>query len=365
MRKRNIFIASLAVLGIVIGAGMYLNRRHRPVPTQPAVLNHITTQTTNRPPTHVQRSPVAVDTPEVFDQGHPPQLPREKVEEYLARHHRDAASLLAAFHALHDTNYLNEAAINFPNDAHLQWTILAQNAFPEDRRKWLDSFKASSPSNSLANYFSARDYFQNQQPEAALKEMAAASGKSQFTDYTMETILNGEDLYRSSGSSATETCIAGMAGMGEDLLRTLSQLKDIARGLQDMQHQYANSGDTASVQALAQMGIDFANRFTTEASCKFPITELVGNASQAIVLTSLDQNTSYDFLGGQTPAQRLAEFQQEKAALRELSKGFSTAFGAASDDQLAAYWERLKVYGELPAMRWLVQQTGATPNTGN
>lgn len=198
-----------------------------------------------------------------------------------------------------------------------------------------------------------------------MKEMAAASGKSQFTDYSMETVLDAEDLYRFDGSSAAETRTGAMAAMASDLLPALSQFKDIARGLQDLQHQYANSGDAASVQALAQTGIDFANRFTRGENCKFPITELVGNASQAIVLESLDQNTSYDFLGGETPAQRLAEFQQEKASIRELNKGFETAFGTASEDQLAGYWERVKVYGELPAMRWLVQQNAATPNSGN
>ena len=128
----------------------------------------------------------AVDAPEVSDKTRPPQIPRERVEEYLARHRRDAASLLAAFHALQDTNLLLEAATNFPNDPQLQWTIVAEDAFPQDRRKWLDAFKTSSPSNSLANYLSAQDDFKNQQPEAAMKEMTAAAGKSQFADYSME-----------------------------------------------------------------------------------------------------------------------------------------------------------------------------------
>ena len=39
---------------------------------------------------------------------------RQKVEEWLALHHRNAVSLLAAFHVLDDTNYLKEAAIQFP-----------------------------------------------------------------------------------------------------------------------------------------------------------------------------------------------------------------------------------------------------------
>jgi hypothetical protein len=364
MQKSTKFIIiSLAASAIVVGLGMYLNRKHSA--TLRRDLHSVTAQTTNRPIIHAQRPSIAAETSDEMNQANSATLPREKVEEYLRRHNRNAASLLAAFHALKDTNYLNEAATNFPNDPHLQCTILARDAFPEDRRRWLDGFKSSSPSNSLANYLSAQDYFKNHQPEAAMKEIAAASGKSQFTDYSMETILDGEDLYRSSGSSPTETRTAAMTDMAGDMLHELPQFKDVARGLQDLQHQYANSGDTASVQALAQMGLDFANRITTGDSIKFVINELVGNASQAIVLESLDQNTSYDFLGGETPAQRLADFKQEKASLRDLSKAVESAAGIASEDQMNNYWERTKIYGEVPAMRWLVQQTATTPNSGN
>jgi hypothetical protein len=127
----------------------------------------------------------------------------------------------------------------------------------------------------------------------------------------------------------------------------------------------ANSGDTASVQSLAQMGFDFANRFTTGSSVKFVINELVANAYQAIVMESLDQNTSYDFIGGETPAQRLADIKQEKASLQQLSKAFTSATGVASDDQMNAYWERMKIYGDVTAMQWLVQQTATTRSGGN
>ena len=65
-------------------------------------------------------------------------------------------SLLAAFRALDDTNYLNEAATNFPNNPQVELAVLAHDEFPADRRKWLDLFKASSPSNSLANYLPRR-----------------------------------------------------------------------------------------------------------------------------------------------------------------------------------------------------------------
>jgi len=365
MRNSNKFIIGLVILVIVIGLGIYLNRKPsqaspQPPPT-PAVAK---TQSTPRPSVHVQApTAVAIDTP-VRPGQTLVEIPREKVEDYLRRHNRDAASLLAAFHVLHDTNLLNEAATNFPNDPHLQWTILAEDAFPADRRKWLDAFKASSRSNSLANYLSAQDYFKNSQPEAAMKEMAAAASKSQFADYSMESILDAEDLYRSSGTPDADTHTGAMSTVSDDL-HQLSEFKDLARALQDLQHQYANSGDSKSIQALAQMGIEFANRIATGDDGKFPINQLVANATQAIVIESLDQNTSYDFLGGETPAQRQAEFKQQRAELRDLNTKFTAATAVATEEQMNGYWDRSKIYGGWPAMQWLVRQTATTPNSGN
>src|SRR6185437_7654844 len=143
MRHWNKWMIGLIVL--VIGLGMYLNRKHGSAPTQPVDPGGAAAQITDRSPVHVQRPVEALAATEPLGKSNVPRLPREKVEEYLARRHRDVASLLAAFHALQDTNYLREAATNFPNDPQVQWTILAQDAFPQDRRKWLDAFKTSSP----------------------------------------------------------------------------------------------------------------------------------------------------------------------------------------------------------------------------
>ena len=224
------------------------------------------------------------------------------------------------FIELQDTNFLLEAATNYPNDPRVQWTVLARNVYPEERRKWLDNFKASSPSNSLANYLSARDFFKNHQPEAAIKELTEASGKSQFGDYSMETILGGEDLGRFTGTSPVQAYNDLMSAVGNDLVPELSDLKGVALGIKDMQQQYAGAGDAASVQAMAQTGITFANRLTSGDSGKLDINQLVGMAAEQMVLNSLDQNTPYAFLGGETPAEKLAEFKQARAAFMETGK---------------------------------------------
>ena len=88
--------------------------------------------------------------------------------------------------------------------------------FPQDRRKWLDLFKNSSPSNSLANYLSAQDYFKNGNSDAAVQELQAASGKSQFDSFETESRLDAEDLYSSSGKSQLDSAKESMTGMAED-----------------------------------------------------------------------------------------------------------------------------------------------------
>jgi hypothetical protein len=283
-------------------------------------------------------------------------LPRAKVEAWLAKHQRDAMSLLAAFRALNDTNYLNEAATNFPNNPQVELAVLAHDEFPADRRKWLDLFKASSPSNSLANYLSALEYLGNGNSAAAIQELSTASGKSQFEAYMTENLLDSEDLYSSSGDSPRLTTTLAMADMSEEDLPELATFKRLAQGIRDLQQQYLNSGDTGSAANLVQMGMRFGNQIGGGDSGKYIINQLVGMAIESIMLQQLDPNTSYDFLGGQTPGQISQMLKQQKAALRELSINFQAAYPGMTEAELNTYSRRSQIYGETAAMQWVIQQ---------
>lgn len=305
------------------------------------------------------------------DQAFALKLPRDKIEEYLTRRNRSAASLLAAFHASGtaknpegDINYLREAATNYPNDPHVQWAVLSHDVFPEERRKWLDAFKASSPDNSLGNYLSAQDYFKNKQPVAAIKELLEASNKPLFADFAMESYLGAEEIFREMGKTPLEANTAAMSAMSSDLLPELSNMKGIAIGVVEAQKQYAHAGDPASVQNLSQMGLQLASRLTDGDGGRFVISRLVGSATEAIVLKPLDQNTAYDFLGGKTPAQRLEELKQQKLETRARTESFTSAFSRLSEQEMVSYVERVKVYGEVAAMRWLQQQNAARAPQG-
>lgn len=287
-----------------------------------------------------------------------PPISREQAEAWLAKHNRNAMSLLTAFRAMGDTNYLNEAATNFPNDPHVELAVLARDEFPADRRKWLDLFKASSPSNSLANYFSAEDDFKNGKSDEAVQELQAASGKSQFDNFAIENQLNAEQLYSVSGKSLTETASYAMSDMSEENMPELATFKGLARGIGDLEQQYVNSGDANSAVNLAQAGMTFANQIQSGDSGKYLINQMVGVADEKIVLSKLDQNTSYDFLDGQTPAQAVEALKQQKTDLRKLMTDFAPAQlqMMQSESETASYMKRMEIYGEVEAMKWLIQQ---------
>ena len=296
------------------------------------------------------------------DAGSPKSM-REKVEEWLARHHRSADSLLAAFHVLNDTNYLKEAAASFPDNPQVELAVLARNAFPEDRRKWLDLFKASSPSNSLANYLSAQTYFQGGQSEAAVKDLVAATGKPQFENYTLDSQLDAEELSQYLGKSALDSTETALAGSARDTLPELATLKQLASQMEDLQKQELNVGDNSSAENLAQMGMLLGSQLNSGTSGNYMINQLAGMAVEEKMFDQLDPNTGYDFLGGETPGQRLQELKQQKTALSQLEKSFEAIQSGLTDAENVSFQERVKIYGEVAAMRWLVQQHG-NPQTG-
>jgi hypothetical protein len=366
-------VAGLTVLVVLVGFVLHFsNQGLEKVPVQAVPPETAGSQTPSAIPGPPRDSAAATSVPETqelemvdFDwrqvltnHAVPPKRPREEVEKYLERNKRSAASLLSAYGALQDTNYLREAATNFPNDPRVQLSVLRRDIFPEERRKWLDLFKESSPENPLANYLSARDYFKGGQNELAVNEMLEATAKPGFKDYAMEFKLDEEELNLAAGRSSLQARLSS-AAWAQDLMPQLSSLKALSQDVAALQKQYLAAGDSGSAENLAQAGLTLATALRSGDADKFVIKQLVGNAIEAIMLSQLDPNRSYDFIGGQTPNDRLAELKDQRAVLRELTKGIQDALPNMTEAELLSYTERQRLYGELEAMRWLQQRRNA------
>ncbi|MDE3066010.1 MAG: hypothetical protein KGJ60_00520 [Verrucomicrobiota bacterium] len=217
-------------------------------------------------------------------------------------------------------------------------------------------FKVSSPSNSLANYLSAENFFESGNTDAAVQDLLAATDKSQFENYAVESELDEEELAQFAGKSAVEAYQIALAGVARDDLPELATLKRLAQGINDLQTQEIAAGDPASVQNLAQMGMVLGNQLANGGGGKLVIDQLVGMAAETLALSQLNPNASCGFLGGQTPGQVLQQLKEQKASLRDLDASFQTAFPQLTGAEKANYIQRLQIYGELDAMRWVVQQ---------
>jgi hypothetical protein len=136
----------------------------------------------------------------------------------------------------------------------------------------------------------------------------------------------------------------------------LQTYRQLAIGIGDLQKQYLSSGDANSAANLAQMGMNLGNQINSGDSGKYLVNQLVGMAIEANSLSQLDQNTSYDFLDGQTPAQVLQQLKDQKLTTRQLVQQFSAAYPQMSPDELVNYSERIKIYGETEAAKWVIQQ---------
>jgi hypothetical protein len=278
-------------------------------------------------------------------------LPRELIERYLASGATNAEDLLAARQAGGGVEFLKMALERFPNDPRVLFASLSQKEDPALWRERLERLKAAAPGNALPDYVSARDHFKNSRPEEGFADLMAAAGKSTFNDYTLDAVQNTEDLYLHAGKSPGE---AKALATSSALLPHLAEMKGLSQELAKLERQYLGAGDSESAERLAALGVQLSHRLETGDGSHTLIGQLVGIASERIVLNPLEGERSYDFLQG-SPKERLDALTALRTTLRSDMSFVTPWMRTASESQLNSYFERLKLYGEANAMAWARQ----------
>ena len=283
-------------------------------------------------------------------------LSLDQIQAFLARSQTNGEALLAAFNVSGDPQFLREAARRYPNDPFVLAAVLANDAVPEHRGEMLDQFKQASPDNPLANYFAARDDLRNQQPGQALKEIADASTKTGFTDFTLERAQGLEELYLSAGHSAAEAKALATIGVQEP---SLPVLRDVAAGLAAMERQYAGAGDASSAELIAKEGIGLSANIAN-AGTRSLATQLLADSVQRDFLIPLNPQGSYGFLQ-QPVGERLAQLQQDRQSVLNGMQFYNNWLTTANEAQLIPYFDRSRLYGEAAALNWARTQAGDQP----
>lgn len=250
----------------------------------------------------------------------------------------------AAFRTTGDPALLQEAMQKFPGDPQVAFeAAFRRDRSPDERRQWLDGLKSSAPQNALADYLSAADHFKAGRSDQAVQDLIAASGKSQFQDFTLERIQDDEEAYRAAGYPMAEAKTIPAAQL---LLPQLAEMKVMSQSLTELALSYRQAGDEASAQAVLQMTAGLGQRY----SIGFPgvpeISQLVGIVMERTALGQMDANSLYG--GEQTVKARLGQLAQQTEAL----------WSRMSPEDWINYKDRWRNFGEVAAGRWLINKRG-------
>ncbi|MFM8471802.1 MAG: hypothetical protein ACKODH_17875 [Limisphaerales bacterium] len=366
-------IALLAVV-VAIAAGLWLAVRPTPVPPAPTpVVTEPTAGATAglpalarepaRPRLPAPRLPPSPTKPEApiesatnslakFLRGEElPKLTREQLDIFLRQNKRSAESLLAASRAVGDVTLLREAVEKFPNDPRARFDLAMRGETPEERRQALDAFRQLARDNPLGDYLSALDRFKSGQTDEAVKDLLQANSKNRLQDYTLDHMQSAEEAFLSAGYDPLEAKAAGTFGVQ---LPHLQALRDLANQVLGLQQQYAQVGDAASARAVGQLGMNLAAQLEGQPG-RTLISELVGIAIEKKFLSG--QAPDSPLGDGRTAGGRLTELDAQRQAIRDATQ-FDSLLDNLPPQEVLIYFDRLKLNGELDALRWLKNKHG-------
>ncbi|MBI3881346.1 MAG: hypothetical protein HY301_14940 [Verrucomicrobia bacterium] len=285
------------------------------------------------------------------DENGLPRLKREVADAYLAKKDRNSESLLAVFKARRDPAYLKEAAQKFPADRSVQLAVILSDEFKGERRQWLERFKESSPDNPLATYLSAREHLQSGRTEEALQDLVAGSGRHSFDDLTMQGMLRAEELYVSVDFTSP---MAKTMAMADGMNPMFTELRGLSREMTNLVAGYRQANDGASADKMMQAGLEMARQLQSGPGGRLVINQMVGIAIEQQFMRLMELGQASQMLGVSVE-ERLAQMKAQRAEFGELTKQSISLYELPEREQ-ALYFDRLKVNGELDAMRWLKER---------
>lgn len=293
--------------------------------------------------------------PKLLKDGRPPSLTHEQVEAYLKANGRNAASLMAAFQVSDDQALLAEAMQRYPNDPQVDFRAAMDASLPpEQRRLWLNAFEQSAPDNALANYLSALDYFNSGQSGPAVQELNAAAGKTQFQDYSMDTLQNMTEAYLDAGYPPADAQIIAGTQLG---LPQLNALKQLGQDMVGLAGSYQQSGDAASANLALQTAVNIGQSLGASGA-PFLINSLVAMSVENNAFKAMDPGSAYGDTG-QTVQNEMDQLNQQKTAMKGVNDQFYNAIvPQMSDQDWLNFEQREFIFGETAAEKWAVGKYG-------
>jgi hypothetical protein len=276
-----------------------------------------------------------------------PKLTPTQINDYVDSCGRDAQSLIVAARLSGDLEFLQEAALAYPENPLVQLEVaLSPSATPEERRAALEAFKAVSPDNALGDYLSAHLSFSEGKYGEAANGLLASLDHGTLADFSEQIMAGTEQAYLSAGQDPLTAQLAAMAGLTRP---TLAPLREVSRHLDNLKDEFIKAEDYDAAHPTVLVGLDLGQKMQSQAP--YLIDQLVGMSIESSFLKQLDPLTATGG-NGQTAGERLAELEAKNADIKATTSAFSESslkMDAASSQE---YFKRVRRDGELSAMKW-------------
>ena len=276
------------------------------------------------------------------------QVTMAQLQEYLARNHRNAESLLAASRLTGNLALLREAARRFPSDPHAHFELAMRSENSVEKQRSIAELIRTDPGNALGPYLAAHEAFKEGRTDEAVRQLAVASAVGRIDAYNGAFLKENEQAYLAAGFPPTEAKAAAVFGHVIDYDQ---QLNGLFENMTKVRESYDQQGNADAAFALTEQGIAFARKLQAIPG-QSASGELAGLATESRFLEGLDSST---ILGDQniTVEARRATIAQEVDAIKETMRGVDRSSPAVTPQIMAQYIDRLVSDGELRATQWL------------
>lgn len=279
-------------------------------------------------------------------------LSREVVETYLANRERSPLSLLAAWQESGTRDYLDEAAERFPKDPRVQIALLATDLPDDQRVAAIQRLKLAAPTNPLANYYAAQEYFRQKNSSGAVDELSQANGKAGYDDYILPMLQEREELFASANLSPLEAKVQALLGV---MMPYLPVVNEMRAGLTAEIQSLTQKGDVETAVQLGADGIAAARHVGQGAGSQIILNELVALTMERQVLAAMPPEQATALLQ-QPVAERLAELKAQRDEITQLTRDADITDSEVLPEEFVHYFELMDSDGEMAALRWLNAQ---------
>ena len=170
----------------------------------------------------------------------------------------------------------------------------------------------------------------------------------------MDFLQSAEEAYRAAGYSDAEAKAIASTQLP---LPHLIELKQLGVKLGELANTYRQAGDEGSANTALQMALKLGQNLEQPSGWNTVIGGLVGCAVERIALNGMDPASPYAS-SGQTVQGRLDELAQQRATVKAFVQQTSGLLEIMSEHDLADFFDRQKLFGEMAALRWALNKYG-------